>query len=207
MTTLLEELLARRPDLAVCRAEMEKVFAMMAESFRQGGKMLICGNGGSAADADHWASELLKGFAHKRPISKRQGEDLPKTLRDQLQGAFPAISLTGFSALTTAFANDVNPDLVFAQLVWALGRPGDILVGLSTSGNSRNICAAMEAARAKKMRCIGLTGESGGKLLGLADHCLRVPATKTFIIQEMHLALYHCLTFMLEEEFFPAQPA
>ena len=205
MATLLDDLCSRRPELKACRGDMEKAFGAFAECYRGGGKLLICGNGGSAADADHWVSELLKGFAHKRPLSARQAKDLPPELAAQLQGAFPAISLSGFSALTTAFANDVNPDLIFAQLVWALGKPGDILVGLSTSGNSRNVCAAMETAKAKGMGCVGLTGESGGKMLGLADFCLRVPETKTFLIQEMHLAVYHCLTFMLEEEFFPVK--
>jgi D-sedoheptulose 7-phosphate isomerase len=124
-------------------------------------------------------------------------------MRGKLQGSLAAIPLTGFPSLSSAFANDVDPNLTFAQLVWGLGKPGDVLIGITTSGNSPNVCAAMEAAKARDMIRVGLTGQTGGKLLALTDFCLRAPATETYRIQEYHLPVYHCLSLMLEDEFFP----
>jgi D-sedoheptulose 7-phosphate isomerase len=197
-------LFSRRPELESCHEEIDKVFQAFCRSIRGGGKLLLCGNGGSAADAEHWAGELLKGFVAKRPLSGAEKALLPEELRDKLQGAIVAIPLTGFVSLSTAFANDVDPTLIFAQLVWGLGRPGDVLVGISTSGNAANICAAMKAAKARGMVRVGLTGQTGGKLLALTDLCLRAPTTETYLAQEYHLPIYHCLSLMLEDEFFPA---
>jgi D-sedoheptulose 7-phosphate isomerase len=175
---------------------------MMRDCFRRGGKILLCGNGGSAADAEHWAGELLKGFVHKRPLNQKDQHGLPAQLALKLQGGLPAIALTGFVSLGTAFANDVDPQLVFAQLVWVLGRPGDLLVGISTSGNARNVCAAMEVAKARGLVRVGLSGKTGGRLFSNCDLCVRAPAIETYLIQEFHLPIYHCLSLMLEDDFF-----
>jgi len=198
----LNNLLQRCPQLAGCRPDVEKVFVIMRECFQNGGKLLLCGNGGSAADAEHWAGELLKGFGQKRPLNQIEKDGLPTELGLKIQGALPAIPLTGFISLSTAFANDVDPELIFAQLVWGLGRPGDVLIGISTSGNARNVAAAMEAAKARGIHRIGLSGRTGGRLNLLCDVCLKVPADETYLIQELHLPIYHCLSLMLEEEFF-----
>ena len=202
MSPHLANLLGRCPEIKTCQDEIIKIFEALSRSIRQGGKLLLCGNGGSAADAEHWTGELLKGFMHKRPLSQKDQDTLPQSLA-HLQGAIPAIPLGSFNSLNTAFANDVDPQLIYAQLVWGLGKPGDVLIGLSTSGNATNVCLAMEAAKAKGVIRIGLTGQSGGKLLALTDLCLRVPSTETYRIQELHLPVYHCLSMMLEDEFFP----
>jgi D-sedoheptulose 7-phosphate isomerase len=203
MNSHLANLLARQPDLKVCQADIARIFDALCHSLRHGGKLLICGNGGSASDAEHWAGELLKGFAHKRCLSAQEKESLPEHLRHHLQGSIPAIPLTGFLSLSSAFANDVDASLTFAQLVWGLGKPGDVLIGISTSGNARNVAAAMETAKAKGLVRVGLTGKAGGKLAGLTDLCLRAPVAETYLVQEVHLAVYHCLSLMLEDEFFP----
>lgn len=200
MNSQLGALVARMPSLRRCEAEIQQAFEMMRDSFRAGGKLLLCGNGGSAADAEHWAGELLKGFCSRRPPGAESG--LPEELRGKLQGALPAIPLTGFVSLSTAFANDVDPQLIFAQLVWGLGKPGDVLAGISTSGNAANVAAAMKTARAMGLKTVGLSGESGGALKPLADVCICAPERETFLIQELHLPIYHCLCLMLEDEFF-----
>ena len=198
----LDHLCERVPKLSSLRDQIDASFRMLRESVASGGKLLLCGNGGSAADADHWAGELLKGFKSKRPLSPAARAGLPAAIADSLQGAIPAIPLTGFAALTTAFANDVDGDLAFAQLTHALGRPGDVFIGLSTSGNARNVYAATKVARIRGLRTLGLTGASGGMLAPLCDICLRVPTAETFRAQELHLPIYHCLSLMLEDEFF-----
>lgn len=198
----LDDLVRRVPDLAAHRDVIQQAFVALRDALRRGNKLLLCGNGGSAADADHWAGELLKGFKRARALPAADQAKLPPALAAQLQGALPAIPLTGFTALATAFANDVAPELVFAQLTWGLGQPGDVFIGLSTSGNAHNVCAAAEVARAKGLFVLGLTGSSGGKLAPLCDLALRVPATETYRVQEYHLPIYHCLSLMLEEEFF-----
>lgn len=205
MNKHLVQLVERCPALASCEKDITQVFGVMCTSLRAGGKLLLAGNGGSAADAEHWTGELLKGFCSKRPLSPTETGKLPAEMARKLQGGIPAIPLTGFIALSTAFNNDVDPNLTFAQLVWALGKPGDVLIGISTSGNAANVAAAMQAAKAKSIVCVGLTGLTGGKLLPLTDLCIRVPATETFRIQELHLPVYHCLSLMLEDELFPAR--
>jgi len=202
MNTHLENLIRRAPALACCIAEIEQVFFSLSQAFRQQNKLLLCGNGGSAADAEHWAGELLKGFRSKRPLPCFEKQLLPPELAERLQGALPVIPLTGFPALSTAFGNDVAPELVFAQLAWGLGKPGDVFIGISTSGNAENVCTAAQAARARGLTTIALTGQSGGKLASLCDIAIRVPANETYLVQEYHLPIYHCLCLMLEDEFF-----
>lgn len=204
MNPHIEKLLQRHPELTGNRHDVEQAFKALRDRLLGGGKLLLCGNGGSAADAEHWAGELLKGFAQKRPLGPADQRTLPEELGLKLQGALPAIPLTGFVSLATAFLNDVDPHLTFAQLVWGLGKPGDVLIGISTSGNARNVCAAMEAARARGLFRLGLSGRTGGRLGPLCDLCLRVPADETYQIQELHLPVYHCLSLMLEDEFFSA---
>lgn len=204
MKSHLTALLARRPELSACSGEIRAAYMVMRTCFEKGGRAYLCGNGGSAADCEHWAGELLKGFYSKRPVRLSGGKPLPAELRG-LQGGLPAIPLTGFLSLRTAFANDVEPALEFAQLIWALGRPGDVLVGISTSGNARNVDLAARAAKLRRMQVVGLSGANGGKLRHLADPCIRVPAAQTHLIQELHLAIYHTLCLALEAEFFPTR--
>jgi D-sedoheptulose 7-phosphate isomerase len=198
----LTNLIQRRPELTGVAPSIVAAYDALRKCFRSGGKVLLCGNGGSAADADHWAGELLKGFCKDRPLSKQERGKLRPAIATKLQGALPAIPLTAFSAASTAFGNDVDPDLAYAQLTSALGRRGDVLVGLSTSGNAKNVCAAAEVAHAKGLTVVALTGASGGKLKALSDVCICAPSAETYLAQEYHLPIYHCLSLMLEEEFF-----
>lgn len=174
----------------------------MRDALLQEGTLFLAGNGGSAADADHWTGELLKGFCKLRPLSAEVRSRLRPELAEHLQGGIRAIPLTGFPAFTTAFSNDVDPALIWAQLVHTLGRKGDVFIGLSTSGNARNVGLAAEAAGAKSLKIVGLTGKGGGALAALCDVCICVPATETYHVQELHLPVYHCLSLMLEDEFF-----
>jgi len=196
-------LLQRAPALASCLDDIQRAFETMRGSLAGGGKLLLCGNGGSGADAEHWAGELLKGFASKRPIGGELLKQLGAELACQLQGALPVIPLTGFLGLRTAWQNDCDPDYVYAQLVLALGRPGDTLVGISTSGNSKNVALALEAAAKLGLHTVALTGAGGGKAAQLAQTTVRVPSCETYLIQEFHLPVYHTLCLMLEDEFFP----
>lgn len=205
----INELLGRYPALAVCEADLKKAVETLIATYNAGGKLLICGNGGSAADAEHIVGELMKGFILPRRIPERfhvkLQEICPETadyLSTNLQGALPAISLVSQTALNTAFANDQAPDLCFAQQVYGLGEAVDTLLGISTSGNSANVVYALQIAKAKGMRTIALTGESGGRLKGLADICICVPSKVTFKIQEYHLPIYHALCIAVENEFF-----
>lgn len=206
MNGRIEELVRRYPALVECAGDMEAAFAVFRDAFSRGGKALLAGNGGSAADAEHWSGELLKGFAHKRPLPRQWRDKLPADLASRLQGALPAIPLSGFSSLSTAFGNDVDPEYAYAQLVWALGAPGDVLVGISTSGNARNVCRAADVAKARGLSIVALTGRSGGCLAPMASVAIRVPEAETFKIQELHLPVYHCLCLMIEDEFFGAAP-
>ena len=182
----LERLMKRYPQLAGCRETITEAYQMLEESFRKGGKLLICGNGGSAADSDHIVGELMKGFKKQRPVPVEMRAKLGD-LADHLQEALPAIALTGHPALSTAFLNDVAPDMVFAQQVYGYGNENDVLLAITTSGNSGNVLHAVKVAQAKNMKTIGLTGPKGGKLKEAADVCICVPGSCTADIQELHL--------------------
>jgi len=198
----LQTLVSRYPALSGCAGDIAAAAKILEDSFRSGGKLLLCGNGGSAADSDHIAGELLKGFGHARTLPAKDAEKLDGDLAKNLQGALPAIPLPQLTALVSAFGNDCDPKYVYAQLTWGLGRPGDVLLAITTSGNSQNVLHAADAAKARGMKTLGLTGATGGKLLAKCDTCIRVPETETFKIQEFHLPVYHCLCLMLEETFF-----
>lgn len=209
MTNIIEELIARYPQLSCCQDQVEEASRMMIRCFSSGHKLLVCGNGGSCADAEHIVGELMKGFLKKRPLSeeirnkmKKENPALEDSLLDQLQCGLPAIALTGSPALSTAFANDVNPQLIYAQQVIGLGESGDILLGISTSGNAANVYAAAQVARGLEMEVIGLTGRDGGLLKSCADVCIIVPETETYKIQELHLPVYHALCATAEAYFF-----
>jgi D-sedoheptulose 7-phosphate isomerase len=201
MSHHLQNLVGRYPALEKCLPEIQQAFELLATAFKKDRKLLLCGNGGSAADSEHWAGEMLKGFAHARPLSASMRQGLSPQMAAQLQWAFPVVPLTGFPSLATAFSNDVNPEYVFAQLVLAVGRAGDVLGALSTSGNSANVCQAAEVARARGLAVLAMTGAKGGELKQLAEVCICVPATQTPHVQEFHLPIYHCLSLMLEEAF------
>ncbi|MCE5270864.1 SIS domain-containing protein [bacterium] len=205
MNKHIADLTASHPQLTVCAGDIQSAFEILRDCFAAGGKLLLCGNGGSAADCEHISGELLKGFVSRRPLGEAERAALGEPLAAKLQGALPAIPLTGFSAFSTAFGNDVDPEYCFAQLVWALGRPGDTLLGITTSGNSANVLHAASAARARGMAVLGLTGSGGGKLAGLAGVTIRVPETTVHLVQQLHLPVYHALCLMLEEEFFGVQ--
>ncbi len=207
--TILNDLLVRYPQLSVCKENIIRAFDLLSDSYRSNGKLLVCGNGGSAADAEHIVGELMKGFKNPRRLNgqyqkrlKDVDDVLGNRLAGQLQGALPAIALDGHSALTTAYMNDCDPLLCFAQQVNGYGQEGDILLGISTSGNSKNVIYAAVTAKAKGMKVIGLTGSRESRLFELADVCIRVPEMETYKIQELHLPVYHCLCLMLEEDFF-----
>jgi len=206
----LDELVARYPALAPCQPAVEAAFRTLTESWAAGGKLLVCGNGGSAADADHIVGELMKGYLSPRPLAEEvrarlcaADPQLGPVLAQKLQAALPAINLAAASALGTAFGNDVSAELFFAQAALGYGRKGDVLMGISTSGKAANVRAALCAARANGLKTIGLTGRSGGTMAGLCDVIIRVPADHTFEVQELHLPVYHCLCAMAEAHFFP----
>jgi D-sedoheptulose 7-phosphate isomerase len=204
----LAELIAKHPKLADCRDDIAAALARLAATFEQGGKLLLCGNGGSAADCEHIAGELLKGFERRRPLSRELQAKLASLgpeaaeLASKLQQGLPAISLVGQVSLATACANDIGPATVFAQLVVSLGRPGDALLAISTSGDAQNVLLAAQAAKALGMLVIGLTGRGGGKLRARCDVCIRVPAETPPDAQELHVPVYHCLCRALEARFF-----
>jgi D-sedoheptulose 7-phosphate isomerase len=201
---------ARHPALTECEAELRAALALLGDCFAGGGKLLLCGNGGSAADCEHIAGELMKGFVLPRRLSAdlcerlyaSAGEEEGSRLAAKLQRGLPCVPLTGMPSLATAVANDLDASLVFAQQVLALGRPGDCLLGISTSGNAANVVAAFHVARALDMRTVALTGRTGGRLAPLADVAVRVPADATPDVQELHLPAYHALCLALEERFF-----
>jgi len=202
MQDRVEELIRRRPELASMRSGIADAYALLCDTFRAGGKALVCGNGGSAADAEHWAGEMLKGFEGARAVTPTVRAELGDELADRLQGALPMIPLTGFLSLSSAYANDCDSVYTFAQLTLGLGQRGDLLIALSTSGTSENILLAARVARKRGLRVLGLTGREGGSLKALCEVCLCVPEDKTYRVQELHLPLYHTLALMLEDEFF-----
>ena len=201
----IDDLAERYPDLGYLSGCILAAVDKMAECYKSGGKILICGNGGSAADAEHISGELLKGFISKRPADGAELEKLDTALGDnakKLQRGIPAIPLTSLSAALSAFANDVDAELVFAQLTYALGRAGDVLICLSTSGNSKNVVAAAKVAREMGITTVALTGESGGELREICDITLAVPECETYKVQEYHLPIYHTICAELERILF-----
>ncbi len=208
MNANLDDLFARYPSLTVCADAIQAAQDLLVDAFAHGRKLLLCGNGGSASDCDHIAGELMKAFLLKRPLPAAHQDALRTcgdgAMADRLQCGFPCVALTGHAALNTAVANDVAAELVFAQQTYALGQAGDVLWGLSTSGNSANVVNAFKVARIVGLRTLAFTGQGGGKLAGLADVAVRVPATRTPDVQELHLPVYHALCAAVEAHFFGA---
>lgn len=205
----LDELVERYPQLYVCKDDVEKAYRLMEKAYEGDHKLLIAGNGGSAADSEHIAGELMKKFKITRPcppefaeklksIDPERGENLVKNLERGLM----AIPLVAHEALTTAYINDVDGLGVFAQQLYVFGRPGDVFLAISTSGNSKNVMSATVVARALGIKVVGLTGKAGGELAQVADVVIKVSETETYKIQELHLPVYHCLCLMLEDRFF-----
>ena len=202
----LDSLIERYPKLRVCRDDIEKAYKILLDSFRTGKKLLVAGNGGSASDAEHIVGELMKSFILPRALPadsknklKLVDAELGNELAEKLQGALPAIAVVDHVALSTAYLNDVDPLLGFAQQVYGYGQAGDTFLGITTSGNSKNVLYACVAARAKNMKTIALTGRDGGKVKDLVDVAIVGPETETYKIQELHLPVYHCLCLMVEE--------
>lgn len=189
----------RYPELECCKDDIEKALQLIIETYKNNGKILLCGNGGSASDSEHIVGELMKGFLLKRQVTD---ERLSQEMRENLQGALPAISLNSQTALMTAFNNDLNPDFVFAQQVYGYAKANDLLIGISTSGNSENVLNAVKVANSMGVKSIVLTGNDGGKLKNLATVSICVPANETYKIQEYHLPVYHYLCAKVEQEFF-----
>ena len=202
-------LVERYPSLESVKDDIIAAYLLMEECYENGGKLLVAGNGGSAADAEHIVGELMKGFKMPRmPESAfaeklvAENRELGSVLAENLQGALPAIALDGHPALSTAYMNDCEPLLCFAQQVNGYGKNGDVFLGISTSGNSKNVLFAATTAHAKGLKVIGLTGAKDSKLKDMSDVCIKVPQTETYMIQELHLPIYHCLCLMLEDRFF-----
>ena len=202
-------LVERYPKLDVCRQSIEDAFITLRDCYEHGGKLLVAGNGGSAADSEHIAGELMKRFEKPRPVP----EDFAKKLKEvdpvlgadlakNLEQSLMTIPLVAHEALTTAYINDVDGLGVFAQQLYGFGRRGDVFLGISTSGNSKNILNATVVARAEGIKVIGLTGAKGGKLAEVSDIAIKAPETETYKVQESHLPIYHCLCLMLEDHFF-----
>lgn len=205
----IDTLLRRYPELEPIKESICEAAGVLAECYENKGKLLIAGNGGSAADSEHIVGELMKSFVLDRHVESDFASalcsvdaTLGEVLSKHLQGALPAIALDGHLALTTAYMNDCEPLLCFAQQLYGYGKAGDVFLGISTSGNSKNVLYAAVTARAKGMKVIGLTGEKESRLSAISDICIRVPQTETYKIQELHLPIYHCLCLMLEERFF-----
>ena len=201
----LDNLTERYPELAPLKEKIGAAVDMIIESYKNGGKVLLCGNGGSAADSEHISGELLKGFMElRRPegdelaaLTEALGEDAAK-----LQRGVAAVPLTSLSASLSAFANDVDPELVFAQLTYALGKRGDVLICLSTSGNSKNVVKAAKVAKALGIKTIGMSGESGGAFLSICDITVNAPSSETYKVQEYHLPIYHAICAEVERILF-----
>lgn len=198
----------RYPMLEEQKEHIAAVYEAMSETYHNGGKLLICGNGGSAADSEHIVGELMKSFLIRRGVGKELAETLSaygekgKKLSEHLEAGLPAVSLCGHPSLATAFQNDAEPAMTFAQQVLNLGKKEDMLLALSTSGNSENCVYAVLTAKAKGMKVAALTGEKNSALSEIADVTIKAPSAETFKIQEYHLPIYHCLCAMLEAEFF-----
>ncbi len=205
----IQQLIKRYSQLTGLKEEIEKAGKAIIHAYENGGKLLVCGNGGSASDSEHIVGELMKSFEGKRPVNQTLKTNLStlagergEYLSEKLQQGLPAISLSAHSALTSAIANDIGADVVFAQQVTGYGNRGDILIGISTSGNSQNVVDALIVAKAKGLVTVGFTGETGGKMKEFCDILLNVPETRTAFVQELHLPVYHTLCLMAEDYFF-----
>ena len=195
----MENLLKRYPALEVCASDIQVALELMIDTYKNGGKILVCGNGGSASDSEHIVGELMKGFISKRPVND---ERIPDEIAKNLQGSLPAISLPSQCAILSAYINDVDPEMMFAQLVYGYAKPEDLVIGLSTSGNSKNVVNAIEVARCLGAKTFSMTGMGGGKLNEISDVTIKVPETETYKIQEYHLPVYHYLCAAVEKYFF-----
>ncbi|MBR6052131.1 MAG: SIS domain-containing protein [Clostridia bacterium] len=205
----LEELISRYPALSVCKSDIRSALEALVSSVRAGGTILLCGNGGSAADCEHIAGELLKGFLSRRKMSDCTAAKFRSALGDgaseyveKLQGGIPAVSLPSQAGVLTAYSNDVDAEFMYAQLVYAYAKENDVLVTISTSGNSHNCVRAAETAKALGIKTVALTGANESRLSQICDVTVRVPETETFKVQEYHLPVYHCLCAAMEEELF-----
>jgi len=204
----MEKLLKRYPALEAVSEEIRAALSLLTETYKKGGKLLLCGNGGSASDCDHIVGELMKSFKTERPLAPALKESLESLgedgvyLASTLEAGLPAVSLCEHNSLSTAYSNDRAPDATFAQQLSVLGREGDTLLALTTSGNSRNCVLAAVTAKAKGMNVIAITGEGGGSIAGLADVTLKLPEKETYLVQELTLPVYHFLCAELEKYFF-----
>jgi phosphoheptose isomerase len=208
-SALVDQLCERYPSLTTVKPAIEEACNLLTACYEHGGKVLVCGNGGSCSDSGHIIGELMKSFELKRPIQVTVQEKLAvispergNYLAQHLQQGLPAISLTAHSALITAIANDIDADIIFAQQVIGYGQPNDILLGISSSGNSQNVLDACIVAKAMNLKVIGLTGETGGKMKEYCDTLINVPGRRTAFVQELHLPVYHLLCQVLENHFF-----
>lgn len=206
---MINELLNRYSSLCECKEDIEKAAKAIIECYENGGKLLLCGNGGSCADCEHIVGEMMKGFLKKRPLNDSKKAEMKSKcdlvddeLLSKLQCGLPAVAIPSINALNSAFCNDVDPELVYAQPLMSLAKENDILIGISTSGNSKNDFGAVKVAKALGIKVIGLTGKKGGKLKETADICICAPETETFKIQELHLPIYHYICAAVEEHFF-----
>ena len=196
---MLKELLERYPQLTECEEQIKSAMELIRNTYKKGGKVLVCGNGGSCSDSEHIVGELMKGFKSMRKVTD---ERIPEELRCGLQGALPAISLPSQTGVLSAFINDVDPDMMYAQLVYGYATEKDLLIGLSTSGNSKNVVNAAKVAKAVGAKAMAMTGKKESKLSEICDACIRVPETETYKIQELHLPVYHYLCAQIEYDIF-----
>jgi len=207
---IIQQLISRYPSLSELAGTIDKATAAIIRCYTNEGKLLICGNGGSSSDSEHFAAELMKRFESPRPVNSKLKEKLKaisalrgSVLADKLEYGLPAISLSANPALTTAILNDTGPGLIYAQQVIGYGKPGDILIGISTSGNSLNVIDACITAKALNMYVIGITGKSGGKMKNHCDTLINVPEEKTAEVQELQLPVIHAICRIIENHFFP----
>ncbi len=206
---ILKKLTERYNSLIPLESSIEEAVKVIVATYKNGGKVLVCGNGGSSADSDHVVGELMKSFEMKRPVEQAVQEKLRELflergeiLAERLQQGLPAISLSAHSSLISAISNDIGGDVIFAQQVVGYGNPADVLLALSTSGNAQNVIDALMVAKAKGLKTIGMTGESGGKMKAHCDVLINVPETRTAFVQELHLPVYHAICLMIEKEMF-----
>jgi D-sedoheptulose 7-phosphate isomerase len=196
---MLKELLERYPQLKECEEQIKSAMELIRNTYKNGGKVLVCGNGGSCSDSEHIVGELMKGFKLMRPVTD---ERIPEDLRAGLQGALPAISLPSQTGILSAFINDVDPEMMYAQLTYGYATDKDLLIGLSTSGNSKNVVNAARVAKAVGAKALAMTGKKESNLSEICDACIRGPETETYKIQELHLPVYHYLCAQIEADHF-----